>query len=196
MNVESMGIDSQNGCFVKTGKSSGVSNTSLNDALALSFVKNPQNERSDAILNVELAPSFVYYDPLVVGDVVDFFQPPEELVLQDLGDISLVAATQISRARAAAAEYAIAAWSGKPKLEMCLTLNAPKISFPSKQNDVHLAVDLGLFVIETDTVTSQNLVGQEKGLYECIKVTGSNISASLMGSSVDWEVAFESSQQK
>lgn len=189
MNVGSMGIDSKNGCFVKTGKSEDAPNHPLTNALKLYVIKNPQDERSDAILNVELAPSFVYYDPLAVGNVVDFFQPPEELLLQDLGDISLVAATQIARAKAAAADYAIAAWSGKPKLEMCLTLHAPKISFPSKLSDVHLAVDLGLFIIETDEKTSQNLEGREKGLYECIKLTGSNISATLMGSSVDWNTS-------
>lgn len=193
--VEGMGVDSQYGCFVKTGMGSeGSSGQPLANALALSFVKRPQDERSDAILTVDLAPSFIYYDPLAVGSVVDFFQPPDELMLQDLGDISLVAATQLSRAKQAAADYAVAAWSGKPKLEMCLTLNAPKISFPSKLADVHLALDLGLFVIQTDTVTSQSLKGREKGLYECIKVTGQNISASLMGATVEWDMAFATSK--
>lgn len=185
VHIMSMGIDSQNQPFVETGRTDDDSEETKTNALIISFIKSPQDERSDAVLNMELAPSYVYYDPLAVGRVVDFFQPPEELLLQDLGDISMIAASQISRAKQAAAEYAVAAWSGKPKLEMRLTLNAPKLSFPSKLSDRHLAVDLGLFIIETDD-NSRELSNHEKGLYECIKVTGSNISACLMGPTVDW----------
>ena len=188
--VVGMGIDSSLGAFVETGSAvSGVVAVSNTDALLVKFIRNPQDKRADAILNIELAPSFVYYDPRTVAKVTQFFRPPEEFLMQELADLSVTAASQIEKAKKMAADYAVAAWSEKPKLELRLVLNAPKISLPSKGSDVHLAVDLGLFIIETDQNSDSIKTSQEKGLYECIKVTGTHVSAFLTEGQVDWEAS-------
>ena len=175
LRIEGSAIESFKGLFTES------------KALDVHFVKFPLDGLSDASLAVEMAPSFVYYDPEVVSHVVDFFRPPEELVLHDLADLSVAAAAQLARARQVAQEYAVAAWSGKPKLSMRLALSAPKISVPSKTGDVHLALDFGTFVIETDAEGANALSPRERGLYEVIKVSGSQVSARIMGSVVDWE---------
>lgn len=175
LRIESSAIDSYKGSFTES------------KSLAVRFVKNPSDGQADASLRVDMAPSFVYYDPEVVTRVVEFFKPPEELVLNDLADLSVAAAEQLSRARQLAQEYAVAAWSGKPKLDMRLSLNAPKISIPSKAGDIHLALDFGTFIIETDREGLAELPPREMGLYECIKISGSQVSARFMGSVIDWE---------
>lgn len=175
LRIERSAIESYKGSFTES------------KSLAVRFVKSPPDGQSDALLRVDMAPSFVYYDPEVVTRVVEFFKPPEELVLNDLADLSVAAAEQLSRARQLAQEYAVAAWSGKPKLDMRLILNAPKISIPSKAGDVHLALDFGTFIIETDREGLAELPPREMGLYECIRISGSQVSARFMGSTVDWE---------
>lgn len=186
VNVVGMGVDSPNGPFVKTGRFIENKEESESEALAVYFISKPQDGRADAIVNAELAPSFVYYDPKVVGNVVDFFQPPEEFALQDLGELSLAAASQMERAKQIAAEYAVAAWSGKPSLEMSLVLNAPKISIPAKGSEKQLALDLGSFIIQSDNEMTKTLPERERALYECIKIKGSNLSAFMAGDVVDW----------
>jgi vacuolar protein sorting-associated protein 13A/C len=184
--VAGMGIDSSQGAFMETG--SGVVGPN-SDALSVKFTRNPQEKNADAILNIELAPSFVYYDPRTVGMVTQFFRPPEEFLIQELADLSVVAASQIEKAKKLASDYAVAAWSERPKLELRLVLNAPKISLPSKESDVHLALDLGLFVIETDKNSDSMKTPHEKALYECIKVTGNHVTAFLTEGPVDWEAS-------
>ena len=175
LRVEGSAIESYKGLFTES------------KALDVHFIQRPPEGLSDASLNVDMAPSFVSYDPEVVARVVDFFKPPEELVLHDLADLSVAAAAQLARARQLAQEYAVAAWSDKPKLDMRLALSAPKISIPSKAGDVHLALDFGMFVIETDLEGAAALDPRERGLYECIKVTGSRVSARITGPVVDWD---------
>jgi len=181
VSVGFMGMDSRNGVFIETRKQA-------DEALSIKFTKNPQDNSADAILDATLEPSYVFYDPHVISNVVQFFKPPDELQIQDLSEISLVAANQLERAKRLAADYAVAAWSGKPRLNMRMALNAPKISIPSDgaEHDVWLGLDLGSFVIESDQDTIKSLPQEEKGLYECIRMTGSNISAFLKSGDSKW----------
>ena len=181
VSVGFMGMDSRNGVFIETRKQA-------DEALSVKFTRNPQDNSADAVLDATLEPSYVFYDPHVVSNVVQFFKPPDELQIHDLSEISLVAANQLERAKRLAADYAVAAWSGKPRLNMRMALNAPKISIPSDGDvsDVWLALDLGSFVIESDHEAVKSLPQEEKGLYECIRMTGSSISAFLATGDSNW----------
>jgi Repeating coiled region of VPS13 len=157
-------------------------------ALAVSVVQRPQDNSADLLVDVILTPSYVYYSAASVDRVVKFFTPPRELQALDFTTLSAAATSQLERARKAAADYAAAALSNKPRLRMRLDLEAPKVAIPVKdaQGEVSLALDLGRFIIETDHVTAAGLPPDEAGLYECIKLTGSNVSAYAVDGKFDW----------
>jgi hypothetical protein len=157
-------------------------------ALAVSIVQRPQDNSADVLVDAILTPSYVYYSASTVDRVVKFFTPPRELQTLDFTSLSAAATSQLERARRAAAEYAAAALSNKPRLRMRLDLEAPKVAIPVKdtQGEVSLALDLGRFIIETDHVTAAGLPSEEAGLYECIKLTGSNVSAYAVDGAFDW----------
>ena len=73
-------------------------------ALSISFVQRPQDNSADAVLDVELAPSYVFYSAAAVQRVSRFFTPPQAVRDLDFSGISVAAATQLERARRAAAE--------------------------------------------------------------------------------------------
>lgn len=157
-------------------------------ALACSIIHRPQDNSADAVVDVVLTPSYVYYKASTVDRVVKFFTPPSELRSLDFSGLSAAATSQLERARKAAAEYAAAALSNKPRLRLKLDLEAPKVAIPVKdgQGEVSLALDLGRFVIETDPTTAASLSPEEAGLYECIRLVGSNVSAYVVDGSFDW----------
>jgi len=157
-------------------------------ALAVSIIQRPQDNSADFLVDVILTPSYVYYSAATVDRVVKFFTPPRELQDLDFTSFSAAATSQLERARRAAAEYTTAALSNKPRLRMRLDLEAPKVAIPVKddQGELSLALDLGRFVIETDHSTAAMLPPEEAGLYECIKLTGSNVSAYAVDGAFDW----------
>ena len=157
-------------------------------ALAASIINRPQDNSADVVVDVVLTPSYVYYKASTVDRVVKFFTPPSELRSLDFSGLSAAATSQLERARKAAAEYAAAALSNKPRLRMKLDLEAPKVAIPVEDSDgkVSLALDLGRFIIETDPATAASLPPEEAGLYECIHLVGSNVSAYVVDGSFDW----------
>ena len=162
-------------------------------ALSVSVIQRPQDDSADAILDVVLTPSYVYYTASTVDKVVKFFTPPKELQSLDFSGLGAVATSQLERARRVAAEYAAAALSNKPRLRMKLDLEAPKVAIPVKDSlgEVSLALDLGRFIIETDPETAAHLSPEEAGLYECIRLTGSNVSAYAVDGAFDWATVAE-----
>lgn len=160
-------------------------------ALAVSIAQRPQDDSADAVVDAVLTPSYVYYSASTVQRVVQFFTPPRELRALDFSGLSAAASSQLDRARRAAAEYAAAALSEKPRLRLRLDLEAPKVAIPVSDGlgEVSLALDLGRFIIETDPATAAALPPEEAGLYECIKLTGSNVSAYAVDGAFDWAAA-------
>jgi hypothetical protein len=215
LGVTAMGVESPEGVFLQTGaeeivlpgdtRGSGQSTAmeidragsmvgemravTSHQALEVSLVQRPQDNSADLLVDVILTPSYVYYSAESVDRVVKFFTPPRELQALDFTTLSAAATTQLERARRAAAEYAAAALSNKPRLRMRLDLEAPKVAIPVKdaQGEVSLALDLGRFIIETDHSTAAGLSPEEAGLYECIKLTGSNVSAYAVDGKFDWQ---------
>jgi vacuolar protein sorting-associated protein 13A/C len=157
-------------------------------ALSVSFVQRPQDGSADAALDVVLTPSYVFYSAATVRRVGAFFTPPRELAALDFSGLSAAAATQLERARRAAAEYAAAALGARPRLRVRLALDAPKVAVPVEdaRGRVTLALDLGRFVIESDHATAAALPPEEAGLYECLRLRGSNVSAYLADGEFDW----------
>jgi len=164
-------------------------------ALAVSVVQRPQDNSADFLVDVILTPSYVYYSAATVDRVVKFFTPPRELQDLDFTSLSAAATSQLERARRAAAEYTAAALSNKPRVRMRLDLEAPKVAIPVRdaQGEVSLALDLGRFIIESDHSTAAMLPPEEAGLYECIKLTGSNVSAYAVDGAFDWASLSDSS---
>jgi hypothetical protein len=158
-------------------------------ALAVYFVQSPQDNSADAIVDVVLTPSYVHYDAPTVQRVTHFFKPPPELQFADMSSLEATATSRLERARRAAAEYAAAALSSKPRLRMRFRLDAPKVSVPitDHRGQVTLALDLGRFIIESDHSTATSLPPEEAGLYECIRLTGSNVSAYVIDGIFDWQ---------
>ncbi|KAL4527774.1 hypothetical protein Ndes2437A_g02912 [Nannochloris sp. 'desiccata'] len=209
LGVTAMGVESPEGVFLQTGAEEILSTgdgsrpmeidragsivgemraITSHQALAVSVVQRPQDNSADLLVDVILTPSYVYYSAGTVDRVVKFFTPPRELQALDFTTLSAAATSQLERARRAAAEYAAAALSNKPRLRMRLDLEAPKVAIPVKdaQGEVSLALDLGRFIIETDHSTAAMLPPEEAGLYECIKLTGSNVSAYAVDGAFDW----------
>jgi vacuolar protein sorting-associated protein 13A/C len=157
-------------------------------ALSAKFVQKPQDKSADAVLEVVLLPSYVLYSAVTVNSVTEFFKPPEEEQELDFTGLTAAASSQLERARRMAAEYAAAALSNKPRLKMKLDLEAPKISIPVQdgKGDVSVALDLGRFVIESDAQTAASLPSEEAGLYECIRLSGRNVSVYVVDGLFDW----------
>ena len=173
----------------------------------------------------------------------------------DLSALSAQALAQVEKARKAAAESLASALNQKPKIDLTLELDAPKIAIPVPATDdgkgtqfkphldphaaqlssfhwdgllkcnlerlawtsqglmdkttvwswgvnafipmicqqdlththlvgsvgkLTLVADLGRFVLQSDTKTASSLPLEEASLYECLKLSGSNISAYLV----------------
>lgn len=157
-------------------------------ALSAKFVQKPQDKSADAVLEVVLLPSYVLYSAATVNSVTEFFKTPEEEEQLDFTGLTAAAASQLERARRMAAEYAAAALSNKPRLKMKLDLEAPKISIPVQdaEGEVSVALDLGRFIIESDAKTAASLPSEEAGLYECIRLSGRNVSVYVVDGMFDW----------
>ena len=208
--VVTMGIESPEGMFVQTGamtsqsdEDTGSSHTfdrmssivrevrglSSSHALDLMVVQSPQDNAADLIVSGALTPSYVDYSAEVISRVTEFFMPPVELKVADFESLGAAASSRLEQARRLATEYANVALSSRPKLLMKLVLHAPKIAVPvhdPHNGDATLAIDLGRFVIESDYDTVRSLSNEEAALYECIKLTGSNVSAFVVDQKFSW----------
>ncbi|KAL4858517.1 Vacuolar protein sorting-associated protein 13C [Chlorella vulgaris] len=200
LGVAAMGVESPEGTFLRTGAQMHRlrSDTDLSDeleagansknqrALVIAFVQKPQDGSADALLDVILTPSYVYYSATAIDRVVNFFKTPDEL---DFSTLSAQATTQLERARRLASQYAAAALQSRPKLKLHLQLDAPKVAIPAvdAKGRATLALDFGRFVIESDFKTQGMLPAEEAALYECVRLNVANVSAYVVDGEFDWQ---------
>lgn len=185
LRVTAMGVHSPEGVFLETGSGGGTTDGDL--AFSLKFVHNPQDGSADEALDVILTPSYVYYTASTIERVAEFFKASRGEGELDFTSLSATATTQIERARRLAAAYAASALHTKPRLNLRLALDAPKIAIPSTgRNDepLTLAIDLGRFVVESDA--NMNHSKDEAALYEALKLTGSDVAAYLLDGPFSW----------
>lgn len=192
LEVTAMGIDGPDGVFLKTGATIDKNSTSIDQplrALSVNVIKSPQDGRADVIVDGELTPSYVYYSSSTVQKVADFFHAsPAEGTDFDFSSLSATATTQLEKARRLAAAYAASALRSRPHLKLKLALHAPKIAIPIEDGHgrAALALDLGYFVIQTDEEMPARLNKEEAALYECLKMSGRDVSAYLVDGPFDW----------
>ncbi|RMZ56118.1 hypothetical protein APUTEX25_004542, partial [Auxenochlorella protothecoides] len=215
LRVAAMGVDSPEGVFVRTGRglSAGTGGEGAGgagsgeagadgaeaggavadetppppeeEALTVTFVHAPQDGSADAEVGVVLRPSYVHYSAPTVARVAAFFRAPEAL---DFSNLQLAAGGQLERARKAAAAYAAAAMQARPRFNLRLQLDAPKIAVPVSDGDgdVCLVLDLGQFVVSSDRGAPRGLSPDQAALYECVRLEGSDVAAFLVEGRHDW----------
>ncbi|KFM29234.1 Vacuolar protein sorting-associated protein 13A [Auxenochlorella protothecoides] len=215
LRVAAMGVDSPEGVFVRTGRglSAGTGGEGAEgagsgeagadgaeaggavadetppppeeEALTVTFVHAPQDGSADAEVGVVLRPSYVHYSAPTVARVAAFFRAPEAL---DFSNLQLAAGGQLERARKAAAAYAAAAMQARPRFNLRLQLDAPKIAVPvsDADGDVCLVLDLGQFVVSSDRGAPRGLSPDQAALYECVRLEGSDVAAFLVEGRHDW----------
>ncbi|KAL6781279.1 hypothetical protein ACKKBG_A10495 [Auxenochlorella protothecoides x Auxenochlorella symbiontica] len=215
LRVAAMGVDSPEGVFVRTGRglSTGTGGEGAGgagsgeagadgaeaggavadenppppeeEALTVTFVHAPQDGSADAEVGVVLRPSYVHYSAPTVARVAAFFRAPEAL---DFSNLQLAAGGQLERARKAAAAYAAAAMQARPRFNLRLQLDAPKIAVPvsDADGDVCLVLDLGQFVVSSDRGAPRGLSPDQAALYECVRLEGSDVAAFLVEGRHDW----------
>jgi hypothetical protein len=84
-----------------------------------------------------------------------------------------------------------AAWNSKPKIDVYLNLQAPKIAIPIKQQNasagpVTFLADLGSLIISSNHVESSILSPEEAALYDCYALVSSDLSAHLINGDFRW----------
>lgn len=66
------------------------------------------------------------------------------------------------------------------------------MSIPAHAGKLTLAVDLGTFIVESDSQTASQLSQEEAALYECLELVGRDISAYL----VDGDFSFSGMEKR
>ncbi|KAK9908805.1 hypothetical protein WJX75_003140 [Coccomyxa subellipsoidea] len=205
--VAAMGVIAPEGNLVRTGALLHPSKSTLGlpgsgeeeqepfskgQAMRLQFIQHPQDESTDAAVYLNLAPSYVTYNPVAVQRVMEFFKTEEVL---DFSALGAQAIAQVERAQRAARDQLVAAMNHRPKLSVKLELVGPKVAIPVPKSDTEgeltLVLDLGSFSVESDTGLIAQLPQEEAALYECLRLRSRDISAYV----VDGEFSFQALEQ-
>ncbi|KAG1659488.1 hypothetical protein FOA52_005351 [Chlamydomonas sp. UWO 241] len=103
------------------GKSAG-------SAFAMSFVSKPQDGSADAVVDLNIAPSFATYSPGAVSGITGFFAPVEGTQGLQLTTLQAQAAARAEQLRKLAQFQlrSLSAAEEKPKLQLSLSCHAPK----------------------------------------------------------------------
>jgi Repeating coiled region of VPS13 len=123
--------------------SSGLINPSMDssasgagDALALRLVRAPQDGSADLLVQLALAPSYVTYSASTLSDVAHFFRSEGSL---ELSSLQAQAAARTDKLRhmaqlqlRALSKRGNSAALDKPRMQLAMTLHAPKVAIPGE----------------------------------------------------------------
>jgi Repeating coiled region of VPS13 len=84
-----------------------------------------------------------------------------------------------------------AAWSSKPKIDVALDLQAPKVAIPiadssSSSKQVTLLVDLGSLVLTSNHAEASTLSPEEASIYDCYGLLSSDLSVHIISGAFAW----------
>eukprot|EP01135_Chromosphaera_perkinsii_P007458 Nk52_evm10s859 gene=Nk52_evmTU10s859 len=116
----------------------------------LVFETNPINEIADSCLVVKAMSLCMFYNKLVVDEVIRFFRPPENSYLEEIQTAALNKLEDIKTSTRAGLEYVI---ETRKTMYIDLDVSAPKIFFPKSFIDPDapmLLLDLGRLKITSD----------------------------------------------
>lgn len=130
------GVTSSHGPFISSGlittsgKQAGTAGGQVS-ALSARVLRSPQDNSADLVLRVAIAPSYVTYSSAAVQDVVGFFRSDESMELSRL-QAQAAARTDKLRHMAQLQLQALSQRTAqqKPRMQLLMTLHAPKIAIP------------------------------------------------------------------
>eukprot|EP00879_Flechtneria_rotunda_P014384 GHRR01015031.1.p1 GENE.GHRR01015031.1~~GHRR01015031.1.p1 ORF type:complete len:739 (+),score=279.88 GHRR01015031.1:222-2438(+) len=136
--VAKFGITSAHGPLIASGtiSTSDEERTAAatpGSAMSLRLLRNPQDDSADVLVRLTLAPSYVTYNTMAIQEVAGFFKSDESLELSRL-QAQAAARTDKLRHMAQLQLRALSERNAKekPRMQLYMTLHAPKIAVPGE----------------------------------------------------------------